>query len=87
MTVLVAGKGTADVAKEAAQVQGVDNVISVEDDAMDHAVAENVTELVKTLQGAKSFSHILTASTNEGKNILPRISAVVSLVFIYDRFG
>ena len=77
---MVAGKDSAEVAKQAAQVQGVDNVISVADEAMDHAVAENITELVKSLQEAKSFSHILAAATNEGKNVLPRISAVVSYV-------
>lgn len=81
MTVLVAGGKGDEVAAQAAKVQGVDTVLSVNDAALDHAVAENITELVKGVQASKSFSHILTAATNEGKNILPRISAVVSCTF------
>lgn len=84
VTLLVAGKNSAEVAKEAAQVSGVDNVISVADEALDHAVAENITNLVKSLQEAKSYSHILAASTNEGKNVLPRISAVLDKVAVSD---
>lgn len=84
ISLLVAGKGCEKVAAEAAKVAGVTSVIAVEDAAMDHAVAENVTKLVESLQKAKSFSHILIASTNEGKNILPRLSAVLDKAAVSD---
>lgn len=75
VTVLVAGKDCSGVADQAAKVAGVESVICASGDSLDHAVAENITKLVEEVQAAKSFSHILTAATNEGKNILPRISA------------
>merc|ERR1719198_1298629 len=75
VSVLVAGSGAKAVAEQAAKVDGVSAVLAADDAAYDHAVAENVTGLLQDVQGAKSFSHIFFAATNEGKNIAPRLGA------------
>lgn len=84
VTVLVAGSDSDAVSTQAAAVSGVSSVISASDSSYDHSVAENVTSLVETLQGDKSFSHIFFASTNEGKNIAPRLAANLDVSILSD---
>ncbi|WP_320825900.1 electron transfer flavoprotein subunit alpha/FixB family protein [Reinekea sp.] len=71
--VLVAGHGCKTVAEEAAQLTGVERVLNADAEHYAHALAENVTALVLSI--AESYSHILTAATTTGKNLLPRIAA------------
>mmetsp|Transcript_11748 Transcript_11748/g.13522 ORF Transcript_11748/g.13522 Transcript_11748/m.13522 type:complete len:339 (+) Transcript_11748:154-1170(+) len=75
VSVLVGGSNAAAIGEKVSKIAGVDSVLTSEDAGLDHAVAENVTKLVEGVQGEKSFSHILVAATNSGKNILPRIAA------------
>eukprot|EP00924_Labyrinthula_sp_SR-Ha-C_P006574 maker-scaffold_38-snap-gene-2.23-mRNA-1 protein AED:0.01 eAED:0.01 QI:83/1/1/1/1/1/2/83/332 len=86
VSVLVAGN--ADEAKSAAEgvakIPGVDSVISAGSDEFSNSVAESVTDLISQVQESKSFTHILAATTNEGKNILPRAAAVLDGAAISD---
>lgn len=84
VSVLVAGSGAGAVAEKAAKIAGVDTVIAVDDEAQDHNVAENMTSLVESLQSSKSFSHIIVAATNSGKNVLPRLSAKLDVAAVSD---
>jgi len=79
--VLVAGSDADKVSEQASGVTGVSAVLSANDTAYDHAVAENVTGLVAGLTG---YSHILFAATNEGKNIAPRVAAKLDVSPISD---
>jgi electron transfer flavoprotein alpha subunit len=73
--VLVAGGNCAAAAQAAAQVAGVSKVLVADAPYFANALAENVAAQVVALAGG--YSHILAAATPNGKNILPRVAAVL----------
>ena len=80
--VLVAGLNAAAAAQEAAQIAGVSKVIHVEGEAFAHGLAENVAAQVLAIAG--SYSHILFPATASGKNIAPRVAALLDVAQISD---
>ncbi len=80
--VLVAGLNAATVATAAAQVAGVAKVLHVDADTLAHGVAENVAAQVLPI--AAGYSHILFASTASGKNMAPRVAALLDVAQISD---
>ena len=72
---LVAGSDAAAIASQAAQIAGVAKVITAADAAYDHALAEPLAALIVSLAGG--YSHILAAATSVGKNVLPRVAALL----------
>ncbi|MCX7255200.1 MAG: FAD-binding protein [Polaromonas sp.] len=80
--VLVAGLNAAAAAQEAAQIAGVSKVILVEGEAFAHGLAENVAAQVIAI--ASSYSHILFPATASGKNIAPRVAALLDVGQISD---
>jgi electron transfer flavoprotein alpha subunit len=79
---LVAGSDAATVAAEAAKIAGVARVITAADAAYDHALAEPLAALIVSLAGG--YSHILAASTSVGKNVIPRVAALLDAQPISD---
>jgi electron transfer flavoprotein alpha subunit len=75
--ILVAGAGCAAVADAAAKVSGVRKVLLADDAAYAHQGAENVAALVAKL-GA-NYTHILAPATTTGKNMLPRVGALLDV--------
>lgn len=71
--ILVAGQGIDAVATSAAGIAGVAKVLKADSPLYQHALAENVAELVIGL--ASEYSHILAPATTNGKNYLPRVAA------------
>ena len=69
------GKNLDAVAKHAADVTNVTKVLVLENDALVNNLAEDVSAVVT--QVAKKYTHILAASTNNGKNYLPRAAALL----------
>jgi len=84
ITVLVAGSGAEKAAAEAAQIDGVSAVLHADDESLGHQVAENVTNVILAAQEAGSYTHILQAASNDGKNILPRVAAALDVNPILD---
>lgn len=80
--VLVAGSACSAVADAAAKVAGVSKVLLADNAAYANQLAENVSLLVAEL-GA-NYSHILSASTADGKNIMPRAAALLDVAQISD---
>lgn len=78
--VLVAGNGCAAVADEAAKVAGVAKVLLVEDALYTNALAENMAALIVSL--AEGYDAIISAATTSGKNILPRVAALLDVAQI-----
>ena len=78
--VLVAGSGCASVAAEAAALQGVAKVLLVEADHYQAQTAEELTVLV--VAQAASCSHVLAPATTFGKNLLPRVAALLDVAQI-----
>ncbi|MDE2390520.1 MAG: FAD-binding protein [Rhodospirillales bacterium] len=75
--VLVAGQGVASVAQAAAKLSGVAKVLVADDTAYAHHLAEPMATLVVSLAG--NYSHILQAATASGKNVLPRVAAMLDV--------
>lgn len=82
ITVLVAGFNSENVAQQAAKIDGIHNVVHVNDKLYEHALAENYATLVQSM--AEGFSHILAPATTFGKNILPRLSALLDVQMVSD---
>ncbi|MCX7162166.1 MAG: FAD-binding protein [Betaproteobacteria bacterium] len=78
--ILVAGQGCGAVAAAAAKVAGVAKVLVADAAPYADQTAENVAALVVGL--GKSYSHILAAATSNGKNILPRVAALLDVAQI-----
>ncbi|KAA0681166.1 electron transfer flavoprotein subunit alpha/FixB family protein [Azospirillum brasilense] len=83
--VLVAGQGAQAVAEAAAKVAGVSKVLLADDAAYAHPLPENVSPLVVNL--AKGYGHVLAAASSEGKNLLPRVAALLDVAAISDITG
>ncbi|MFJ4346451.1 electron transfer flavoprotein subunit alpha/FixB family protein [Pseudomonas sp. NPDC089401] len=77
IVVLVAGFNVADVASAAAQIAGVSKVLLADDAAYAHQLPENVAPLLANL--GRDFSHVLAPATSNGKNILPRVAALLDV--------
>jgi len=83
--VLVAGEGCGAVAEAASKVAGVSKVLCADNAAYGHQLAENIAPLVAEL-GA-NYSHVLTAHTTVGRNVLPRVAALLDVAQISDIQG
>jgi len=82
---LVAGEGAQPVAEAAAAIPGVRKVIHADHAAYAHQLAENLSKLVAGL--AEEYSHILAPGTTTGKNIAPRVAALLGVNQISDIIG
>jgi electron transfer flavoprotein alpha subunit len=80
--ILVAGRGVEGAAKQAAEFAGVAKVLTAESDALAHALAEPLAALVVSIAGP--YDTIITASTSSGKNVAPRIAALLDVMQISD---
>lgn len=80
VVVLVAGQNVQAAADAAAKIAGVSKVLVADNAAYANQLAENVSLLVADL--AKGYSHVLAAATTTGKNILPRVAALLDVSMI-----
>jgi len=79
---LVAGQGAAAVAEEAGKIAGVAKVLLADDAAYAHALAENVAPLITGLMAG--YDAFLAPATSHGKNIAPRVAALLDVAQISD---
>ncbi|MCH7542509.1 MAG: electron transfer flavoprotein subunit alpha/FixB family protein [Proteobacteria bacterium] len=82
VAVLVAGENCGGAARDAAGIEGVTKVLQADDGAFAHPLAENLTELVLSI--ADGYSHILFPATTFGKNVAPRVAALLDVQQISD---
>jgi len=75
--VLVAGHQAAPAAAAAAQLAGVSKVLHADGPALAQAMAENLAAQVLAL--AAGYSHIVFAATASGKNVAPRVAALLDV--------
>lgn len=80
--VLVAGHNAAAAADAAKSVAGVAKVLLADNAAYAHGLAENLAPLVVEL--AKGYSHVLAPASSYGKNLLPRVAALLDVAQISD---
>ena len=80
--VLVAGSNCGPAAEAASKITGVTKVLVADAPEYEHPLAEVVAPLIVSLAG--SYDAILAPSTTTGKNILPRVAALLDLSQISD---
>ncbi len=80
--VLVMGEACKAAADAAAQVAGVAKVLLADASAYAHSLPENCAPLVKDL--AANYSHVLVAASAFGKNLMPRVAALLDVAQISD---
>jgi len=78
--VLVAGAGCRPVAEAAGKIDGVAKVLLAENPAYEHMLAEPVAALIVSLAG--SYDAIAAPATTLGKNIMPRVAALLDVMQI-----
>jgi len=83
--VLVAGANAKPAAEAAAKVGGVAKVLLAEDAAYEHLLAEDLAALVVKL--APQYSHVLAPASAFGKNVMPRVAALLDVAQISDISG
>jgi len=80
--VLVAGNGCKAVADQAAKLDGVAKVLLCEADFLTNRLAEPVAALIVSI--ADGYDAFMAAATTDGKNIMPRVAALLDVMQISD---
>lgn len=82
LSVLILSHDGHGIAQEAAGFHGVKNVLWMEDPAFEYPIAEQVSAVIA--QVAQDYEYVLMASTTLGKNVLPRIAALLDVTQVSD---
>ncbi|HUZ62450.1 MAG TPA: FAD-binding protein [Acetobacteraceae bacterium] len=82
---LVAGENVRAAAEAASRIPGVAKVLLADAPAFGHALAEPLAALLVSL--APGYSHLLSAATATGKNVIPRVAALLDVQPISDIAG
>ena len=80
--VLVIGSNSEEVAKSISQVPNVKKVINVNNPIYENYIAENYTSVIIKLSG--NYSHIICSANTFGKNLMPRVAALLDVSQISD---
>ena len=80
--VLIAGHNAAGAAQAAAQIAGVTKVLHADGPQLAEQLAENIAAQVIAL--AAGYSHLLFPATAHGKNVAPRVAALLDVAQISD---
>ena len=83
--VLVAGDGCATAGDNAAKVDGVAKVLVADSPEYENGIAENLTPLILSM--ADGYEHLLANATSFGKNLMPRVAAMLDVQQISDISG
>ena len=76
--VLVAGSGAKAAADAAAKLSGVSKVLLADDASLANNLAEPLAALIVSLAG--SYDTIIAAATSVGKNVAPRVAALLDVM-------
>lgn len=79
---LVIGSGCASVAEQVAKVAGIATVHVADDASLEHQLAENAAPLIASLM--ETHDAFLAPATTTGKNIAPRVAALLDVMQISD---
>ena len=85
VALLVAGKGCGSAAEAAARIAGVSKVLVADDAAYEHQLPENLAPLIAELMSDRDA--FLAPATTNGKNIAPRVAALLDVMQISEIVG
>lgn len=80
--VLVAGTDCTGAADSAAKIHGITKVLKTDAPELSHRLAENMAPLIESVAG--NYSHIMAPATTFGKNVMPRVAALLDTQQISD---
>jgi electron transfer flavoprotein alpha subunit len=80
--VLVAGSNARAAAEAAATLEGVEKVLLADAPAYEHQLAEPLAALIVSLAG--SYDALVAPSTSNGKNVMPRVAALLDVMQVSD---
>jgi electron transfer flavoprotein alpha subunit len=80
--VLVAGQNCGAAAAQAAKIAGVSKVRVADAATYAHILAEPLAALIVSIAG--DYSHLLHSATSQGKNVMPRVAALLDVAQISD---
>ena len=80
--VLVIGKGVEAVSKSISEVPNVKKVIQVDNEIYENFLAENFTPVI--IKQAENYSHIVCSANTFGKNLMPRVAALLDTSQVSD---
>jgi len=79
---LIAGENLEEISTTTSKISGISKILRADNNVLSHQIAENVAPLVANL--ATNYSHILFSSNTSGKNIAPRVAALLDVAQISD---
>ncbi|HET9716090.1 MAG TPA: FAD-binding protein [Pseudolabrys sp.] len=82
LDILVAGKDCKPAAEAAAKIGGIRKVLVADAQAYEHQLAEPLAALIISL--AKNYDAIVAAATTTGKNVMPRVAALLDVMQVSD---
>lgn len=80
--VLLVGENLNDAAEQASKLSGVSRVLVADSSDYAHQLAENTADLIVSLAG--DYSHLFASATTTGKNIMPRVAALLDKAQVSD---
>tara|TARA_B100000029_G_scaffold489225_1_gene546749 strand:- start:736 stop:1686 length:951 start_codon:yes stop_codon:yes gene_type:complete len=80
--ILIAGNNSDNVCKEASSVKKIKKVLHAKSSVYENHLCENLTPLIVNL--AENYSHIIAPATAYGKNLMPRVAALLDVSQISD---
>ena len=87
ITILVAGHNAGPAAQAAAKIPGVARVLHADAPYLENPTAENVAATAVALTKAGGYSHVLAPATGFGKNVAPRVAALLDVAQVSDIIG
>ena len=80
--VLVIGHNADEVAKSISEVPNIKKVIHVDNEIYENFLAENFTSVI--VKQAENYSHIICSANTFGKNLMPRVAALLDISQVSD---
>lgn len=80
--VLVAGHNAKPAAEAAAKLKNVRKVLLADNSTLENQLAEPLADLIKNFSG--NYDVVIAAATTTGKNVLPRVAALLDVMQISD---
>ena len=82
VTVLCASSNCEQASKQISELDGVEKVLVADSQIYGKNLAEPLSQLIMSL--GKDFTHILAAATALGKNVMPRVAALLDVMIVSD---
>ena len=82
ISLLIAGSNINSVLEEAQTIDGVSKILTCDSDSYSNSIAEDLSTLI--LANCDGYTHILSPATTFGKNLMPRVAALLDTSQVSD---